>query len=303
MEDRNELPVLTYSSSSRYQNCPREYYHRYIMHLKSKIKREPLFIGSLFHLGLEHGLEKAVEEIRKAQPLDQKEADRLMVIEAIIVGALKGYASVFASEPEGTEREPEFLLSLVNPDTGRNSRKFRLGGKADWLYQLNGSWVLGEAKTRGAQIGAADISKLDLDQQVLNAVAGLQRARGITIGKVEYRYILKPMIRQRKDETIDQYCERIVTDYQERPDFYFHQETIYVDQARVTEWERDLWRIAQQINWSLKHDWWFRNTSRCAEWSGCGYLPLCRGEDVEGLYEVSEPNPELQEVANVGITR
>lgn len=298
------MPVITFTKARTYQECPEKFHHREIELLHPRVKREAQVFGGNLHRALEIGEDKAIAEIREAShPMSQTEADKQAVTEAMISGACRGLKMKFGPEPAGIEREPEFLLPLINPDTGRLSQKFMLGGKADWIYQDGRTWTLGEAKTRGTHLTNADIAKLDLDQQVLNEVAGLQTARGITVAKVEYLYIFKPSIRQKQTETVDQYCARIIEDYQERPDFYFHQETIYIDQARVTTWERDLWRIVQAINWSVKRDWWYRNTSRCAEWSGCEYLPLCRGDDVTGLYEIGESSPELQEVAHVGITR
>jgi len=277
-------------------DCPHEFNERYILRRRPIAVKESLYIGSLFHGGREKGLDWALGEIRKGRILTQFDADNQAKMEALIVGMLGGAKMAFKDLE--VEREPEWLQPIINPHTGRQSKKFLTAGKADGYYSENGTATIIEEKTRAGSPGEADISKLDLDSQVLNEVSNLQRSRGKTINRVLYRYIVKPYIKQTSKETVDQFCERLIEDYHRRLDFYFHEFEILVDQTRVREWERDLWRIAHAISYAQKHNLWYRNTSRCAEWGGCAYLPLCRGEDVEDLYEtVDIVNPELtQEV-------
>lgn len=292
-------PIITHSSFSAY-DCPEKFRLRAIERKRPVVRAEPLDFGGALHFGrefpdLEEGIVQAVKRLRKnATVLCQYDADRLQVRESMMKGMLTAAVLQFRDPPD-IDREPEWLGPIINPATGRHSRKYRTAGKGDGLYlEANTTYCLIEEKTRGQSIGKSDIDKLPLDRQLLNAISGLQRSRGILISTVRYRYILKPFIKQRKDETVTQYCNRMVEDYEARPDFYCHEEQLLVEQESVRRWERDLWNLCQQITWCINNNVWFRNSSRCAEWAGCEYLPLCRGEfDAENLYYIEEPNPEL----------
>lgn len=296
--ETKQYPPLTYSMIRDY-DCPQKFNLRHVRLLRPIAVKEGRYVGSLYHEGREKGEGWAIDEIRKGRILSQSDADKQAKDESLITGMLRGAALAF-DDPPDVEREPEWLQPIVNPDTGRTSKKFCTAGKADGYFidNCDRATIIEEKTT--AQINPADIAKLDLDMQVLNEVSNLQRARGVSVAHVIYRFIRKPSIGQTQKETVEGFCTRLEADYQTRLDFYFHQYDILVDQSRVREWERDLWRIAHTIAYARKHDLWYRNTSRCAEWGGCSYLPLCRGEDAGHMYEVTTvANPELtQEVAD-----
>jgi len=297
--------VLTYSNI-RLADCPRKFKLRVIDGLVPIVKKRALALGYLVHYGRDKGLAAALDQIDYASAISSDEVDKMHIDEAILTGILSNADEVF-KDNGNVEREPEWLLPVRNPDTLRHSRLFNIGGKADGIYEGNNVggnwWTVIEEKTTARSPGESDILKLDLDQQVMNEVACLQRARGILVDYVKYRYLLKPFIKQRKDESVEQYCTRIKQDYKDRPEFYFREEKLLIDQKQVREWERDLWHITQVLNFCYRNNHWYKNTSRCAEWGGCIYLPLCRGEDAERLYKKEPVNQELQEVAQVGFDK
>lgn len=285
--------VLTYSAI-RNADCLRKYKLRQIDCLRPVARKKSLMIGGLYHYGREHGLLSMLDKLHtESHILSQTDMDKQSIMAATLTGMLMGASLAF--QDTDLVREPEWLLPIINPDTGRQSKKFAIGGKADGLNEADGLVV--EEKTTAKSVGESEIMRLPLDQQVLNEVACLQRARGITINKVYYRFIVKPFIRQKQTEAVAEYCERLVDDYQARPEFYFHEEVLLVDRARVLDWERNLWQIAQMLHFAYVRNGFYMNTSRCSEWGGCQYLPICRGDDTDGLYEVSEVNPELRKVS------
>lgn len=297
-----ELPVLTITAISKY-DCPYRFYLSVVRLLRPVIKREALIDGIIHHLGREMGMDAMLAEIDRLVPVyGQEDADRKEIKTAMHMGMLKG-ALVYFEEPPDTVNEFEWCLPLVNPDTGRFSRQFQIAGKGDKV-SIRAATVW-ETKTRGASVTKSDIDKLPLDRQVNNAVSGVQRSTGVTINEVRYQYVRKPSIQVKKNESIRQYCDRLREDYAnpERRDFYFHEERLFIDQTMVTQWERDLWAIAHQIAYSFANNYWPHNSSRCNDWGSCEYLPLCRGENVEGFYQVEEPNPELQEVSRIGLAK
>jgi hypothetical protein len=87
----------------------------------------------------------------------------------------------------------------------------------------------------------------------------LWRITGKPVRKVRKRFTKKPQIRQRKGESVTEFCERIRADYRERPDFYMHEETTFRDADDMLDVERSLWDWAEQRRaaaapWLLAHE-------------------------------------------------
>jgi len=287
--------TLTNSARNTY-NCPYRYKKRYVDNLTLAVKKESLFIGGLYALGREMGFDAVDDELTNIIPIDQKEADKLEFQRSMLAGMLLGSETAFVDPPDA-EREPEWLNPLVNPDTGRASRSIQLAGKADALFQPGGdTWIVVEEKTT-SKISEADITRLTLDQQVMNEVVNLELSRDIHISEVWYRYIKKPSIRQRQTETVQQFCDRLEQDYIDRPEFYFHEERLIFDSHQLLEYRRGLWAFGKILLYSINNNYWPRNTSRCSDWGSCEYLPLCSGQDCEGMYVEKEPHEELKGAA------
>jgi hypothetical protein len=105
------------------------------------------------------------------------------------------------------------------------------------------------------------------------------------VRKVRKRFTKKPQIRQRKGESVAEFCERIRADYRERPDFYMHEETTFRDADDMLDVERSLWDWAEQRRAAQRRGFWPMNTDRCHDWGGCDFLDKCfGGPDAEGLY-------------------
>jgi hypothetical protein len=277
--------TLTYTNMAKFKSCPFKFKTSIIDGLRLISVSPQLRVGSAFHIYREAGLAAMEEYFKQFHPSSQEEADNLEIQKTIV----RSMVSI-APEDAEVEREVEWLNPLINPATGAPSRTFVLGGKADGV--LDGS-ILIEEKTRGGGIGKSDIDKLSIDTQILNAIVNLEASGGYSIKEVWYRYYRRPSIRQRQGESVPQYCERVVEDYKQRPEFYFHEERLMFPRNQLEAFRYDLWQVAKAILWMRNYDLWYRNTSYCAEWGGCQFLPLCRGDDIEGLYKVGTPNQEL----------
>lgn len=281
--------TLTHTNMSTFRDCPFKFKASYIDSLRPVVVKDSLKIGSAFHLYREGGQEAVDKYFGQFFPSTQEEADKLETQKAIVAGL----TSLAPDEPD-VIREVEWLNPLINPATGAPSKTFNLGGKADGVLALsNGTSALIEEKTTGASPSRSDIDKLSIDNQVMNCIVNLADSHGTTVSTVIYRYYRKPSIRQRQGETVEQYCERLLEDYEGRPEFYYHEERLIFPQPQLEGFRNDLWQVGKAILWFRRYDLWYRNTSHCIDWGGCPYLPLCRGENVDGLYKVGTPNPEL----------
>jgi hypothetical protein len=280
--------TLTYSNMAQFRDCPQKFKLSIIDGLRMIAVKPSLRIGTAFHLYREKGEEAVEEYFAQYHPSNQFEADDLEIQRAVT----KGLMSI-APEDSGVVREVEWTNPLINPATGAPSRTFLLGGKADGVVRLDEGHALIEEKTTGGSIGKSDIDKLSIDTQVLNAIVNLETSPDIRIAQVWYRYYRKPSIKQKQSETVNQYCERVRQDYIERPEFYFHEEKLIFPRPQLEAFKYDLWQVGKAVLWFRRYNLWYRNTSHCKDWGGCQFLPLCRGDDIEGLYRVGVPNPEL----------
>ena len=288
---------LTHSNMSVFKNCHRMYYFKVTQGLARKTRRTALSDGSAIHKGIETGsVTEALAELDDIYPANQSDAEALANRRAFIEAAVTGYLKRFP-DPPVAKHEIQFDLPIINPATKAVSKTFRLAGKIDGLEQRNGKWWLVEIKTSG-KLDRAYIERLPLDTQVTTYVYALTRM-GYDIAGVVYRVIRKPTIQQRQKETAQEYRQRLIQDYQERQDFYFYEEPLYRSKADLDEFEAELWAITQDVLSAERLGWWYKNTSRCAEYGGCDFLPLCRGQaGAEILFETVGPNPELKEDDN-----
>lgn len=290
-----QLPFkLTNSNMAIVKNCPKMFQYRILDKLTPKYKTEARGIGTAFHRGVETGsICEALYTFDGIFPNSQEEQDALDIKRATVQAMVEGYFEAF-ERFENIESEIEFDLPIINPRTNKPSKSFTLAGKVDGLVKIGGKYWLLELKTAG-QINSTYIDKLMIDSQITTYFYALQRHKNINLSGVIYRIVKKPSIRQTKKETVQQYCERLIEDYKFRPDFYFFEEKLYRSNEDMKLYERELWMFTQYLLQCNREGLWYRNTSRCADWGKCDYLPLCTGQlDAMDLYEVREPNEELE---------
>ncbi len=309
----NGMEIITASRIGDFKNCRKNDYYRNVMKLALRIEKAYRKMGSSFHLGLETcSVEDALALYADVFPSDQAGMDALEIEKATVHAMLEGYWNEYG--PDGlrgwnvldTRDEVQFEIPIINPETGATSRSFRLGGKVDKLVQTPEGWWLFERKT-ASQVGKSYIDKLALDAQVTTYVYAAQRAFDIKIVGIVYDMVRKPSIKVKQGESVPQYIERLIADYKDpthggdKPDragFYFFREKLYRSQEDLAEFEAELWQFTQDLLYCRRTGLWFKNPSRCLDWGGCAYMPLClQRPDAMDLYRIAEPNEELEEEA------
>jgi len=277
-------------------DCPRKMYYMIERGLRRRTMSEAIYIGSAFHRGMEErSAEAALELFEGIFPASQVEADELETKKAIVSAMVAGALDYWWQQWESRYGELQFEVPIINPRTGYPSQTYYLAGKIDEVVQdEEGLWWLVEYKTSGQTPTESFVKRLYLDTQITTYFYAAQKMLGIKLAGVIYRVARKPSIRQRKNETVWQFIDRLHDDYQNRPEFYFYEEQLYRDQSDLDEFEREMWAITQQFLFFRRTDTWPRNTSKCGDWGGCPYMPLCMGEpDALELFEQVGPNPEL----------
>lgn len=218
-------------------------------------------------------------------------------------------------------REVELDLPFAHPLTGGFSKTFRLGGKIDGIE------VVGPSKGRViedkfvGQIQKAMIDRLPLDAQSTEYVAALA-SRGWA-AEVAYRHTLFPGINPKKGkeaplltpggkpskaksvppETLDEFERRLEDDVNvDRPEHYFDQQILVFPAEHMAEYESERWVVGQMILQARQlaktegAAAFPKNPSRCWEWGGCEFIPLCTmQQDARDRYVVVRDNPELTE--------
>ena len=321
------LLVLSDSSLTTFRRCVREYYFRYVLNRKGRRKAKALRFGTLFHLGLNTwwlGTDTIVTSLGDAlfvmrAGAAKEDVDPYDLVKAEVLMA--GYAARWVAEDyvaiavEKNFREP--LCDGVD-----------IGGSIDAIATKGGKIYNVEHKTTSADISAgSDYWRhvVALDSQVSTYDAA-SRAMGYDIAGTLYDVIRKPELEPRKatpeekrrytkptkkdpvprlysqdrekDETIDEYRDRLAEDIIARPDWYFQRQIIVRLEHDNEEHARDVVQTAEMIRFAEERDAWPRSTGACKRYgSYCEYAPACSGEttiddDVRYETKTSDDNKE-----------
>jgi hypothetical protein len=310
-EDREGRATLSHSSLNSQLACHQKYAYEYVDRIEAISKPAGRRLGAAFAKAIEAGdPEVGVTHLEKSTiALTQEDEDRLRADCAITRAAATAYLAKYGVRPEGGA-EFGYRVRLRNPHTGAYSRTFDLEGYADGLVR-NGSegaykatvaepgadvagWTLIEDKFVG-QISAVQIRRLKLDRQLALECYGIWRATGESVTDVLYRFTRKPSIKQKKGETIDDYCARVEADYVDRPEFYLLEEAIERTPDDLVRIEAELWQWADQRRAAQRAHVFPRNSSHCHDYGGCPFLPLCVGDpDAPSLFQPKQKSDRTQ---------
>lgn len=132
------------------------------------------------------------------------------------------------------------FFNQVITDNGTKSNKFVHTGKIDGLVMLDGLYYLFEHKFL-QNFDSSDEEWLGKDLQILSYVSAIQKVCNIKISGVIYNVVKKPKLRQKAGtkktppETTEQFRQRIIEDFAQRPEFYFKRYTVWVNQENVKD--------------------------------------------------------------------
>ena len=84
---------------------------------------------------------------------------------------------------------------------------------------------------------------------------------------------------QSRDMTPDEWCDKLKTDIEMRPEFYYQRFEVPRLQDDLDAFNTELWMIAKDISDCRRMGRWYRNTSNCRMYNSmCPYYVLCAGE-------------------------
>lgn len=251
----------------------------------------------------------AITEHAGADPSQQ-------LIAAKCRGLMRGYAARWADSQYEIESVEETVESeLLNPETGRRSRSFRVAGKIDVKGWYQGRRVIFDHKTTSDEI--ADPAspywrQLTIEAQpthymliewlngrkVDDAVWDVIRKPGIapkgvakkdlsqvTASGWHFGYQVSPEslaeLRATERETLEMYEYRLAYDCTvDRPERYFQRRSVPRLDSEIHEYARELWEHGQEILHARNTERYARNSGACMAYGRpCKYLGICSGHD------------------------
>ena len=282
--------LLTYSNIGLFLECPMKYYFRNILKIVPMRRSSALTIGSIYH--------DAIERHYKGQEVDEfivnecsKSSSYLETNDDVMIqGMVKGFVNRF-KDSQFEIIDNEILFDIPYDDI------FHRCGKVDAkMVSKNGEHYLGEWKTTGSI--DTFVKKIQTDNQANNYLWALDDK---PYHGAIFRIAKKSALRQKKNESIEEFRKRIFDDYLNRPEENFHEEIVYLDKVNLRRWQHEVGQISDQIKSFIDSDGWYRNTNACWNYGSlCGYNDICKlvnSKDIESVkcshYQHCEPGEEL----------
>lgn len=289
------MKTISHSGLRLWRNCRRQYKHAYIDLRRPLSFDEKLAFGKVWDLALEdwHGGTSAEDRmLRGAKHLvELKDAFLRAKAEAMLVG----YSARWANEPiEIVATQVEFVVPILNPETGEAHPQYRYMGILDGVIRYRGRLLGLESKTSSEDIspGSAYWQQVSvLDAQISQYLLGMAQA-GYDLESVLYDVAKKPALRPGKTETPEVYRERCALAIQSEPEKYFQRQEVVRLERDAYAYGQDLWDYACDLTIAESTGRWPRNPDRCRQWGrACEYLPVCASEasiDDPVLYRTTE---------------
>ena len=183
--------------------------------------------------------------------------------------------------------EQEFEVPILNPRTGKKSRSFVLGGKADGVAEIDGQLWLIENKTTGLSLDQYR-EMYGLNNQISLYTYAVSRFIEKPLAGAIMRTIVKTRMEPKKKggevvEDWDSYKARLMETYDTEPERFIAEDAVYRTPEQLKDFEAELWIESQERLWQAKSGVIRHNTAACGDFGGCAFKAICLG--VEGARE------------------
>lgn len=286
--------LLTTSRAKTARACLRLHRIEYELGYRPREDAAALRFGSLVHLGLNawwqtegapgDRLVAAMAAVNEDPEVDPFERMRAQVM-------LAGYSLRWGPDVEHYEVlgvEVQFDCELRNPQTGRVSQTWRLGGKIDVLVRdvRDGLVRVIEHKTSSEDItqGSEYWRRLRMDGQVSVYFEGA-RSMGFEVAECIYDVLKKPgqkplQVNSKRAvaETPEEFRERIAAVVSEDPNAFYQRGTVVRLESEMEEALFDLWQLGQQLREGELAGRAPRNPDACVRFGRtCPFFDVCTG--------------------------
>lgn len=289
------MKVLTQSSIKVFTSCPKKYWWKFeqnLMPLETE-ESDALQWGTALHRGLAAyytanlSLDAAIEACKGCYK------------EEFVVAMLTGYDNRYREEDSSlkvVEVESKFSQTIRN--LKRNKTHWVARGILDGLVELDGELYLLEHKT-ASDIDVAYIEKIWADFQTMFYATYYSQQIGRGIVGVIYNVIRKSQKRQGKNETLEQFRDRLVETY--LTEDMYHRETVVFDPGLKQKCLDETAYYLSAIQHCRYYGNWYKNYGACSHYgTQCQYFKLCAAPDptiiAENYYKrVDNPHREMEE--------
>ena len=350
------MDLITNSRGSTYRACQRRHQFEYELRWRPNVSSLPLRFGTLYHAGLQQWW-LSIADLKAGRGGDDRtplafaakavglklasghgnEVDEweLHKVLALVRGYHYRWIDWALNQGiEVLEVERRFQAPLYNPESGRTSRTFALGGVIDLMLRVSGRTVLVEHKTTSGDIalGSAYWKRLAIDGQISTYYDGAA-ALGYSVDVCLYDVAKKPTLvpklatppEKRKytqkatklgdgsirpagslfanmretDETPPEFGARVIADIADNPESYYQMGEVPRLATELEEYRRDTWLLAQTLRISQRLNSWPRNSDACTKYNSfCPYWDVCTRtasiDDDARFYQSAVVHPELE---------
>ena len=298
------------SKIKAWNRCKRYYYHSYIRNREPSTMRVAFYIGSTLHYGVmllyqgvaEKDIVKKTKafqiEYKRGQSIHPEMAEDMKIHDAIGIAMVQGYIrqyGKFAKSVKVVCAEQSFQTTLSNgvPFIGTVDLIYKIKSK-----QREGLWIEDHKTASGIHENTLNILPMNLQMSAYPAI--VKRALGVQVDGIVYSIVKKPDIRLKNSETVAEFIERIIEEYTDKPDKYFHQEFIPYNPGTVSRVWNDIMQTANDmIRWYdsmdeeeiLREENWPRNEQGCFPYgfkreNACPYYDICRDGEKAAFHKL-----------------
>jgi hypothetical protein len=288
---------------SNFLSCPFKYKLAVVHNVVPKTYGRALNIGTVFSksvyelhktgqvgpaMQLVSDYKESLVNVTRQEQQDDIDNDICMV-QAMILGYFKHFMKERkVAMPIINNIEPEFRIEI----------SFYNGIKYKYVMRLDGRitdsaryyWIL-ELKTSSG-VSADLLLELPTNFQINSYNLGMKELFITPTLGVLYRFITKAQIRQKKTESLEQFRQRILLEYNDNPEKYFFEESLYFDRNATERFKKDLEYHFRYMTFCYIHDYFPKNGNSCITKYGshCDYLKYCSNptqETVDSYYRIN----------------
>jgi|SRR3990172_4157445 len=280
-----------------FMQCPFRYYMNTVRCYEPKVLGNAINIGALFSKGVERlhttgNIEESMLLVQAAHDMKLLNANSLNmsedintdagIVSAMLTGYNKNYITNYKNNMQISKIVPEYKIEWVKEYCGmRFIYICSLDGKV--FDSANDIYIL-EIKT-AAQVQKDLLLELPTNFQINSYWAAMVDSEKITPQGVLYRFVVKPTIRLKKTETLDQFRKRVIGEYETNTEKYFYEEKLFFDYKNVRAFNVDLDAAFQDLVRCLITDRWPKRGTACRTKFGsfCKNIHYCSNPSKETL--------------------
>jgi len=283
---RAQEKKISHSKWGTFTTCRLKFYFSYIQGLKQRYQPIHFFVGEVFHEELERFYSKGLrfkpkavlkritdritKQIKATPGLTGWQVNQYWKQQAILAGMLQGYVRKYKKEDKSIDvmyTEEKFKLPV-------DDSRYLYEGFIDMGYKQKKFKRLMDHKSTSS-ISKDTLRQMKMDDQLIGYAYADKEITGKLAERVVYNIVKKSQLRQGKNETFEQYLDRIEDQYETQPKEYFNRTSIPISPKRITEWKDSFKMIGSEIDHTIETKNFVQSKSACSLYGGCQYLDLC----------------------------